>query len=360
MITLVIRILFGLFLLAFIGYALSRRRVSGNNIGNTGKTLLSWLEKDWVQLTAMWMFLVFILPILILSDDAQVPYRSLRSIWWSLIFSTHGLLLTLGLVMFGYFMPSDPKKPFRLKLAKFGMVVLVVMSGAMVWKTFSTRIMGGEPNSTTASIMSWWNGNKPPTTTTTTMPATSNSMRRAETQDFVTTFWYQNLPIGDAREMINIAQCESEFKHWDDNGNVVVNTNDDGSTDTCVMQVNSIWQAKADELGHNLKTLNGCLQMALYIRKEKGAQEWTGCYSKVKEVKDEVTLIPAPAQPEWSPVQKAKANCIWENDVPLDIRDDSGKVHRKNPGEIVNVITWTFEISVPEGSPPGTMRYICR
>jgi hypothetical protein len=125
------------------------------------------------------------------------------------------------------------------------------------------------------------------------------------------------------------------------------------------MQVNDkAWGEKAQELGHDITSLGGNLAMALYIRKESGAQAWT-CNKQVAEVKDEVTTIPAPAQPEWSPVQKVKANCIWENTMPIDIKDEKGIIHRKNPGEMLNIKTWTFEISVPEGSPPGEMIYTC-
>lgn len=261
-----------------------------------------------------------------------------------------GFFLILCLILFGAMMKKDPKNLTHHKLAPYGLSLALLL----ILLHFFGSAVGGSSE----KVMSWWNSKNVPPTTTSSAP--SNNMRRAETQDYVISFWYKNLPVGDAREMLNIAQCESGFNHWDDNGNVVTNKNEDGSTDWGVMQVNDkAWGEKAIQLGHNLQSLEGNLAMALYIRKEQGADAWT-CQQKVVEVKDEVILIPAPAFPEWSPVQKVKANCIWENTSPVLIKDDGGKVHRKNPGEIVNIITWTFQISTPEGEALGEMRYSCR
>jgi hypothetical protein len=346
-------IFIALSIIVIVGYFGKRVKVPG-----AGKSW--WPPSDTTQAIAGFGIL-YLLPYLFYDKILywrEVPFRnapdgvSIAQWWYEKTVpweSPVGFLLIVFLILFGAMMKKDPKNPVHQKLAPYGLSLV----GILLLFHFFGSAMGG-----TDKLVSWWNGNKPPATTS-TMPATSNGMRRAETQDFVTTFWYKNLPIGDAWEMINIAQCESGFKHWDDNGNVVVNKNDDGSTDWGVMQVNDkAWGEKAQELGHDITSLGGNLAMALYIRKESGAQAWT-CNKQVAEVKDEVTTIPAPAQPEWSPVQKVKANCIWENTMPIDIKDEKGIIHRKNPGEMLNIKTWTFEISVPEGSPPGEMIYTC-
>ncbi len=328
-------------------------------VGYFGKSKIpSGLPNTWkpsenvTLLTAMWAFLLIFLPMIVLTDDIRVPYtQSLRDMWWGILFSWKGFLITIGFIIFGYTLPEDPKAPFRFKLAKFGMVTLILITSLFVWETYSHRF---GTNQNFLSMFFSDSGNEP------AKEKVSGKMRRAETQDYVTSFWYKNLPVADAREMINISQCESGFNHWDDGGSIVVNKNVDGSIDWGVMQVNDkVWGGKAEELGHDIQSLDGNLQMALYIRKEKGASEWA-CHQKIAGVKDEVTLIPAPEFPEWSPVQKVKANCIWENTAPVLIKDENGKVYRKNPGETINVITWTFQISTPEGETPGEMRYMCR
>jgi hypothetical protein len=217
-------IFIALSIIVIVGYFGKRVKVPG-----AGKSW--WPPSDTTQAIAGFGIL-YLLPYLFYDKILywrEVPFRnapdgvSIAQWWYEKTVpweSPVGFLLIVFLILFGAMMKKDPKNPVHQKLAPYGLSLV----GILLLFHFFGSAMGG-----TDKLVSWWNGNKPPATTS-TMPATSNGMRRAETQDFVTTFWYKNLPIGDAWEMINIAQCESGFKHWDDNGNVVVNKNDDGSS----------------------------------------------------------------------------------------------------------------------------------
>lgn len=80
-----------------------------------------------------------------------------------------------------------------------------------------------------------------------------------------------------------IAQCESGNKHFDKNGQVMLRGNTNKSVDVGVFQINSLWFAKATELGLNLTVEKDNREFATYLYKTYGTEPWVWskkCWNK--------------------------------------------------------------------------------
>jgi hypothetical protein len=75
-----------------------------------------------------------------------------------------------------------------------------------------------------------------------------------------------------------IAQCESGNKHLDKNGQVIMRGNTNKTVDVGVFQINSVWFAKATELGLNLTVEKDNREFAKYLYTTRGTEDWV--YSK--------------------------------------------------------------------------------
>lgn len=87
----------------------------------------------------------------------------------------------------------------------------------------------------------------------------------------------------DAPVMSRIAKCESGGKHISPSGQVVVNVNSNGSYDTGLYQINSIWNKKATELGYDLYKESDNKAFAMYLYKTHGSEPWyssKSCWNK--------------------------------------------------------------------------------
>lgn len=92
----------------------------------------------------------------------------------------------------------------------------------------------------------------------------------------------------DDPALIEVAKCESTFRHFGKNGNVIrgiANKKDVG-----VMQINEIYhQDAAKKLGFDLYTLEGNVAYAKWLYEKEGLQPWISsskCWSKsVSEIK---------------------------------------------------------------------------
>lgn len=77
----------------------------------------------------------------------------------------------------------------------------------------------------------------------------------------------------DTPILADIARCESRFRHFDRDGNVIrgeVNRGDVG-----VMQVNEFYHGeKAKELGLDLHTIEGNVEYAKYLYEKEGTRPW--------------------------------------------------------------------------------------
>lgn len=83
--------------------------------------------------------------------------------------------------------------------------------------------------------------------------------------------------------MERIAKCESGNKHFDTNGQVLMRSNTNKSVDLGKFQINTVWFAKATELGLDLNKEEDNEKMAYYIYHNFGTNPWYSsehCWSK--------------------------------------------------------------------------------
>lgn len=71
-----------------------------------------------------------------------------------------------------------------------------------------------------------------------------------------------------------IAKCESGNSHYDKNGQVLLRANTNGSVDVGKFQINSVWFAKATELGLDITKEGDNEAMALWIYENRGTEDW--------------------------------------------------------------------------------------
>jgi hypothetical protein len=73
--------------------------------------------------------------------------------------------------------------------------------------------------------------------------------------------------------MAEIAECESHFRHYDANGNVL--RGEDNPRDIGVMQINEKFHlTEALALGLDIYTINGNLAYARYLYEKFGVAPW--------------------------------------------------------------------------------------
>jgi len=74
--------------------------------------------------------------------------------------------------------------------------------------------------------------------------------------------------------MSKIAKCESNDKHYSNNGQVVMRANTNGTVDVGRYQINSVWFTKATELGLDLTKEKDNEAMAYYLYETRGTEDW--------------------------------------------------------------------------------------
>lgn len=93
--------------------------------------------------------------------------------------------------------------------------------------------------------------------------------------------YFQDIPV-----MIDVAYCESRFRQFDANGNVL--RGDYNALDVGVMQINEKYHADtAAKLGLNLHTTEGNMAYARYLYETQGTRPWnysSHCWGKTREV----------------------------------------------------------------------------
>ena len=85
--------------------------------------------------------------------------------------------------------------------------------------------------------------------------------------------YFSDIPV-----MIQVARCESAFRHTLEDGTVLRGKVD--GRDTGVMQINSFYHSKAAaELGLNLSDLEDNMAYARYLYETQGIQPWSAASS---------------------------------------------------------------------------------
>jgi hypothetical protein len=82
--------------------------------------------------------------------------------------------------------------------------------------------------------------------------------------------------------MEKIAKCESGNNHYK-NGQVIFNSNSDGSVDIGYYQINSIHNKQATKLGYDLTKESDNKAYAMYLYKTQGTEPWyasKSCWNK--------------------------------------------------------------------------------
>lgn len=93
--------------------------------------------------------------------------------------------------------------------------------------------------------------------------------------------YFEETPI-----LAEIAFCESRFRHFDENGNVLRGVQN--SQDVGVMQINEKYHLEtAQKLGLNIYTLEGNMAYGKYLYDTQGTKPWnysSHCWGKHREV----------------------------------------------------------------------------
>lgn len=76
-----------------------------------------------------------------------------------------------------------------------------------------------------------------------------------------------------------IIKCESGGKHFDRSGQVLMRSNTNKTVDLGLAQINTVWFAKATELGYDLTKEEDNRAMATWIIKNKGTSPWSATFS---------------------------------------------------------------------------------
>lgn len=83
--------------------------------------------------------------------------------------------------------------------------------------------------------------------------------------------------------MDRIAQCESGSSQIAKNGQVLIKTNVNGTTDIGYYQINSVWGAQATKLGYDLSVEKDNKAFAMWLYKNSGTEPWypsKACWNK--------------------------------------------------------------------------------
>lgn len=81
--------------------------------------------------------------------------------------------------------------------------------------------------------------------------------------------YFSDIPV-----LIQVARCESHFRHRLADGSILRGKVD--SADTGVMQINKRYHSiKAAELGYDLNDIYGNMAYARYLYEHKGTQPWS-------------------------------------------------------------------------------------
>lgn len=103
-----------------------------------------------------------------------------------------------------------------------------------------------------------------------TLPAENKkaAIERTMTVEEYVRSYFSDIPI-----MIEVAKCESRFRQYDKNGEVL--RGEQNSLDRGVMQINEYYHNEdSDKLGYDILTLEGNTAYARYLFEKYGVQPW--------------------------------------------------------------------------------------
>lgn len=112
-----------------------------------------------------------------------------------------------------------------------------------------------------------------------TLPAENKKIsvgKKITVEEYVRNY-FSDIPI-----MIEVAKCESRFRQYDENGEVL--RGEQNSLDRGVMQINEYYHNEnSEKLGFNIMTLEGNTAYTRYLFEKYGVKPWMSsskCWSK--------------------------------------------------------------------------------
>ena len=96
----------------------------------------------------------------------------------------------------------------------------------------------------------------------------TSAIIKPQTMEELVRNYYSDMPI-----LVEVARCESQFRHFGKNGEVIrgiANAKDVG-----VMQINERYHSdKSETLGMDIYSLDGNLEYAKYLYEKEGTKPW--------------------------------------------------------------------------------------
>lgn len=86
--------------------------------------------------------------------------------------------------------------------------------------------------------------------------------------------------IGSTSPMMDVVRCESHFRQFNDSGAILTHFNDNHTFDIGIFQINSRWLDTARDLGFDINTPIGNIDMGLWILKKYHISQWV-CAAKL-------------------------------------------------------------------------------
>lgn len=194
-------------------------------------------------------------------------------------------------------------------------------------------------------------------------PKPSKVMQKVAGWDIKTDFLarkilFAGLPVDQASQMYFVLGVESGgYNQFDVDGKVITNSQ---SGAKCVAQImENPWWPIAEKLGYNLDTAEGCLNMAVWIRKNdpRGIHNWDESLPSTRGTKAHKYTAPADS---WSEPIRVHNNCyLASNNTAITIKDDKGRIHQLVPGEYPSLETDFIWIRSDE-EDDATLVLLCR
>lgn len=131
------------------------------------------------------------------------------------------------------------------------------------------------------------------TVSTTTAPGvtprieqqTTNKIPTSKELEKIAKAYFKDDPI-----LVDIARCESRFRHLGKDGNILRGEKNKG--DLGLMQINEYYHADtAEQLGLDLKSLDGNMAYAKYLYDHEGAQPWISSSKCWRQTAPEGNLV---------------------------------------------------------------------
>lgn len=272
--------------------------------------------------------------------------------WWfkTVLRTPMGGMLVTAFIIMGWMTKENKKSRFRWAMAQTSIYILTAIALTYIGSETSAKsFVMNNLTSLTAPGRS--------AVVTTTGPTHS-----AIVQKTISDAVFARLPYSEAVALVARAQEESGFRQFNDDGSIL--RGEVNPKDVCAFQINEdYWLEKAKELGHDIYTLNGCIEMALVIYKERGLDAWN-TLKGVENVNKSERAIEAPV---GKTVKEAGeliqvpvgSNCHGIPDKPVIAWDDHDLPHEVTPTKIPAFFTTTLRYSTPD-EPIGHIKYVCR